>query len=655
MGVRRSLLLQLTGVGCLGLAIHRSDLSLGLVAFAAFVAAASLPGTTVGRAIAPPLMIIGAAFFPSLEPLARVALAAVGLHASLAFRLGLARTKPVRMAMQLSGHVILGAGSAVALVNASPAQAMLAWSVGLALLGASVLWADRIAPGHTLREAALLGTGFVSIAVAFLHGSLGGRSPQIEALAQVALATQAVVLAFAISPATPARAGPRPAGDATMLVLQGAFVIALCNAGVLLLASYSVSAARVIFFLLTLFVAATVCLEYRLLAAAARRRAPENVGPLTEPLTIVVAALDDAETLERAMAQNIRLPELARFILVPSVASKDSTVKAARRIAARSRGRVRVILGTSGSKAGDLNEAWRHVETDAVLILDADETIDEGSLVRGLARLRRSPDIGVVQGRKLSRQSDDGMLGRFVNAERRHSTGFDQAFQAESMGAAHFAGSGALLRREVGLALGWTDATLTEDIEFTLRLYLDGRWHIDFEPHMLVRESDPATFSGLLRQRIRWARGWMQCTRRYAPVVWARRAELGRARTMGLLWLMFTAVSAPLATLLPAALAMNVLGVGTILPVVVTLPLAILVLPARLIGYTYAGVRDPHIPLRRTPARFVELVVHAYLWIPLSWALQLRALCLECAGAARVWQVTQRKRLPARRVAGGAG
>src|SRR4029077_18075043 len=98
-----------------------------------------------------------------------------------------------------------------------------------------------------------------------------------------------------------------------------------------------------------------------------------------------------AETVRR----NLAVDHPLTFILAVAGGPQDETVRVARALARQHPGRVRVVLGTTGSKAGDLNLAWRQVRPDAVLVLDADETIDKESLLHALAALRSAPDVGV--------------------------------------------------------------------------------------------------------------------------------------------------------------------------------------------------------------------------------------------------------------------
>jgi cellulose synthase/poly-beta-1,6-N-acetylglucosamine synthase-like glycosyltransferase len=193
---------------------------------------------------------------------------------------------------------------------------------------------------------------------------------------------------------------------------------------------------------------------------------------------------------------------------------------------------------------------------------------------------------------------------------------------------------------------GWTDRTLTEDIEFTLRVHLDGRWRIAYSDAFVVRESDPSTFADLLRQRTRWSRGWAQNADLFLGSVVRQRRRLGLRRAFGLSLLLLISISSLWTTFLPATLLMRLGGVSPLLPFLVAVPLSLILLPSRLLSYGFAALRDPVIPLKRTPARIAELALHAYLWILLGWMIQLHALYLELSRSAREWHVTGKRAKP---------
>jgi len=144
------------------------------------------------------------------------------------------------------------------------------------------------------------------------------------------------------------------------------------------------------------------------------------------PVTVVVSAANEGSVLPESLSHNLEALPGIQFLVVPAAKSADDTVAVAREFRDRYPDRVTVMEGTAGSKAGDLNAAWEHIETPFALLLDADETIDAEFLARALARLEASPQVGVVQGRKAAstrkRTGSRGSSARSVNTARGSNT-----------------------------------------------------------------------------------------------------------------------------------------------------------------------------------------------------------------------------------------
>lgn len=592
---------------------------------------------------------------------ARVALVALAAQALL---LGLAHDAREhgralrRLALPGAGHALALTGSAVVLATGDPLTAAsgLAHAAGFSMLALHAHWVQRRADAAQegwdvgILGAIVLAVGSVTLVYA---ASVGALSAPAWLSARGALLAATLAGALLCAPPPAPRALRERRGIALDVIAHGAASMALLNVLFLSFSFVSWWSLKLLFAVLFSWQLMVITMELRTVRHAERRRrcaVSRRVASVDcAPITVIVPAANEASVLPETLAHNLAVPWPLRFLVVPATKSTDDTVAIAHTLAAEHPDRVRVIEGGTGSKAEDLNLAWREVRTRYVLLLDADETIDARSLAHAVALLDARPEVGLVQGRKVSRAPGDGFLARMISAERRYSTWMDHVMHSEDLGSGHFGGSAALLRREVPPSLGgWTDRTMTEDIEFTLRLHLDDRWKIVYAPEMVVREADPQDLSQLLKQRTRWARGWAQCFALYMPSIVRAARRLGPRRAFGLLLLLTISMSALWTTFVPASLLMRFSGISPLLPVAIAIPLSLILLPSRLIAYGYAAFRDPVIPLARTPRRAAELVLHAYLWILMGWFVQLHALYLEISGSARVWYVTAKR-------AGGAG
>ena len=626
-------------------------LASSLLAVRAILAA----GASRRRATLTSAMVVAAAFLALLlpgPPHARVAFAALGAQALL---VGVLRPEaPRRAALAVMGHALALTGTAVVLARRDPLSAAsgLAHAAGFGLLAMHAHWTQRQADPerHEGWDVAVMGAIVLGVcAVTLVYaGEIGLLAPPEGLAARGALLAAVGAAAFLCAPPPAPRALRERRGIALDVMAHGAASMALLNILFLSFSLVSWWSLKVVFATLFAWQMVVVLVEFRTIRHAERRRRRgkplEVQRALREPITVVVPAANEAGVLPGTLAQNLAVRAPLRFVVVPASKSKDDTVRVAHDFARRHPGRVRVVEGTTGSKAEDLNAAWRSIDTKYVLMLDADETIDEASLARAVAVLEARPEVGVVQGRKVSRAPGEGPLARFISAERRYSTWMDHVMHGEDLGSAHFGGSAALMRREVPVSLGgWTDRTMTEDIEFTLRIHLDDRWKIAYLPEMIVREADPQDLGQLLKQRTRWARGWAQCFALYFPSIVRAAKRLGPRRAFGLILLLTISMSALWTTFVPASLLLRFTGVSPLMPVAIALPLTLILLPGRLLAYGYAAFRDPVIPLEATPKRAAELALHAYLWIIMGWFVQLHALYLEASGSARVWYVTAKK------------
>jgi len=187
---------------------------------------------------------------------------------------------------------------------------------------------------------------------------------------------------------------------------------------------------------------------------------------------------------------------------------------------------------------------------------------------------------------------------------------------------------------------GWSTEALTEDIDLTIRLYLQTEWTVRYVSQFAVSNLTPASFSNLIRQRRRWARGWVEVTWRYTRDLIRSRQMLGRKKTVGLLWELFSTVGAPFYLVSVGVSLFVFAGLGPVVPLLFAVLLAVFLLPARGFIFLYVGHQDPLDTPPRTVRKSFELGMFAYVWIIFLWIIQLHVLYLQLAGAKKEWEVT---------------
>jgi cellulose synthase/poly-beta-1,6-N-acetylglucosamine synthase-like glycosyltransferase len=155
-----------------------------------------------------------------------------------------------------------------------------------------------------------------------------------------------------------------------------------------------------------------------------------------------------------------------------------------------------------------------------------------------MARHLADPVVGAVTAYIKEGSSPSGWMTRFIAFE--YITAQAAARRAQNvLGVMMCLAGGAQLHSRANMeAIGGRidTATLAEDTVTTFRTQRKGRLAI-FEGNAIVWAEEPCDIAGLWKQRLRWARGNVQITRRYKDLWFRRRREplLGRFG-FGVLW-----------------------------------------------------------------------------------------------------------------------
>ena len=244
--------------------------------------------------------------------------------------------------------------------------------------------------------------------------------------------------------------------------------------------------------------------------------------PFHPRVAVVIPAWNEAAVLRPSVERLLALaypPERLRVVVVDD-ASTDDTPEVLAALQERHPGRVvhlRRAVGGQG-KAHTLNHGLRHLLGDdwmqATLIMDAD-VIYEPTALRRMTRHLADPDVAAVTAYIAEGSADRTWLTRFIAVEYVLAQLAGRRAQNVLGAMACLAGGAQLHARSNLEALGEIDTTtLAEDTVTTLETQLRGK-RVVFEPHALVLAEEPASITALWKQRVRWARGNLQVTRRY--------------------------------------------------------------------------------------------------------------------------------------------
>jgi cellulose synthase/poly-beta-1,6-N-acetylglucosamine synthase-like glycosyltransferase len=246
------------------------------------------------------------------------------------------------------------------------------------------------------------------------------------------------------------------------------------------------------------------------------------------PVTILVAAHNEEKVIANILSalMTVSYPEDRMIVIPVNDRSKDRTREIIDEFVERYPGRIRPFHRTSGKggKAAALKDAMELVETEIILIFDADYIPGMG-LIRQLAAPFFDPEVGGVMGRVVPLNSGHNLLTRLLDLERSGGYQVDQQARMNLRLVPQHGGTVAGVRRsalrEIG---GWNDSSLTEDTDLTYRLLLHG-WKTVYQNRSECYEEVPETWPVRIKQIMRWAKGHNQ-----AMVTYALRLLFGKHR-----------------------------------------------------------------------------------------------------------------------------
>jgi cellulose synthase/poly-beta-1,6-N-acetylglucosamine synthase-like glycosyltransferase len=246
------------------------------------------------------------------------------------------------------------------------------------------------------------------------------------------------------------------------------------------------------------------------------------------PVTVLVAAHNEEKVIANILGALMaaKYPEDKVLVVPVNDRSTDRTREIVDEFVKRFPGRIRAFHRTEGKggKAAALKDAMELVETEVIVIFDADYIPGTG-LIKQLTAPFFDPEVGGVMGRVVPMNVGINLLTRLLDLERAGGYQVDQQARMNLRLVPQHGGTVAGVRRsalrEIG---GWNDNTLTEDTDLTFRLLLHG-WKTVYQNRAECYEEVPETWQVRVKQIMRWAKGHNQ-----AMVTYALRLLLGKHR-----------------------------------------------------------------------------------------------------------------------------
>ena len=275
------------------------------------------------------------------------------------------------------------------------------------------------------------------------------------------------------------------------------------------------------------FVILCVCMViyglYSIAATMYQKRKLKKFPPIVnegyKPFVSIMIPAHNEESVITETIENIRAIDYPNFeIIVIDDRSTDNTSSVIVDLADKYENVIAMVRKPDAfpGKSAVLNDALEVAKGEAILVFDADATVEPDFLNKLIPNLEPS-DVGAVQARKVIRNKDVNILTKCQNNEYTMDTHLQVGRDAVK-GAVELRGNGELIKRaaleDIG---GWNNYTITDDLDMSTRLHIKG-WDVRFCPEACVYEEGIVYLFPLFRQRRRWLEGTI---RRYLEYFWA--------------------------------------------------------------------------------------------------------------------------------------
>ncbi|MGE5574507.1 MAG: glycosyltransferase [Ignavibacteria bacterium] len=237
--------------------------------------------------------------------------------------------------------------------------------------------------------------------------------------------------------------------------------------------------------------------------------------------SIIVPTRNEENVIRRCLDGifSVDYPKNKIQIIVVDGKSSDNTAKICSEFSDKFPESIQFVSEkTAKGKPAALNLALPYINGDIVGVFDADSLPEKDVLSRA-ASYFQDEKVMALQGRTTSINEKNNALTRVIAMEEK---AWFQALLAGREKLQLFVpltGSCQFVRTRIVEELGgWDENSLTEDVEFALRL-VEKKHLIKYAPDVCSGQETPSKIGPLFKQRVRWYRGYMETAIKYGRLL----------------------------------------------------------------------------------------------------------------------------------------
>lgn len=229
-------------------------------------------------------------------------------------------------------------------------------------------------------------------------------------------------------------------------------------------------------------------------------------------LSILLPCFNEAATIEQTVKSiaEIDYPDF-ELVMIDDCSTDDTLLKMMDLQEKYTHFPIHIIKKKqNGGKARGLNDAIQTVDSEFLLVMDSDSSVERQAVKRLVQHLMRHPKAGAVTGAPIIRNRTS-LLGKLQTLEYVGIIGnIKQAQNFYLSKIMTISGVLVCYRKKALQDIHYFNpSAMTEDIDATWRLYTKN-WDVAYEPDAHCYILAPETTRGLLKQRTRWALGGLE-------------------------------------------------------------------------------------------------------------------------------------------------